>query len=64
MKKNVRTGFIAAIGSVMLIVSGCLPSALSVNAARRPQPTFNGNAWVTYWDFDQGLKEAVAIQTQ
>ena len=64
MKKNVRTGFIAAIGSVVLIVSGCLPSALSVNAARRPQPTFNGNAWVTYWDFDQGLKEAVAIQTQ
>ena len=64
MKKNVRAGFIAAIGSVMLVVSGCLPSALSVNAARRPQPTFNGNAWVTYWDFDQGLKEAVTIQTQ
>ena len=64
MKKNVKTGMLAAIGSVLLIVSGCLPSALSVNAARRPQPVFNGNAWVTYWDFDQGLKEAAAIQTQ
>jgi hypothetical protein len=64
MKRNLKAGVLVAIGSIMLIVSGCLPSALSVNAARRTQPTFNGNAWVTYWDFDQGLKEAVAIQTQ
>ena len=64
MKKNLKTVILAAIGSVMLIMSGCLPSALSVNAARRFQPVFNGNAWVAYWDFDQGLKEAAAIQTQ
>jgi hypothetical protein len=64
MKKNLTAGILTAIASIMLIASGCLPSALSVNAARRPQPTFNGNAWIAYWDFDQGLKEAVTIQTQ
>ncbi|WP_295358014.1 glycosyl hydrolase family 18 protein [uncultured Succiniclasticum sp.] len=64
MGKFVKSGIFAAIGSAVLLIAGCLPLGLSVDAARRGQPTFDGNAWVTYWDFEQGMKEAMAIQTQ
>ena len=58
MGKFVKSGIFAAIGSAVLLIAGCLPLGLSVDAARRGQPTFDGNAWVTYWDFEQGMKEA------
>ena len=64
MRKIIRTCIFAAIGSIFLLAAGCLPNSLSVNAARHSQPVFNGNAWVAYWDFDRGLKEAVKIQSQ
>ena len=63
MGKYFKTSFFVAIGCAVLFIAGCLPNGLSVNAAR-PQPVFNGNAWVTYWDFEQGLKEAVKVQSQ
>ena len=63
MGKLIKTSVFAAIGCAVLLVAGCLPNGLSVNAAR-PQPVFDGNAWVTYWDFEQGLKEAVKVQSQ
>lgn len=64
MRNFFKPGIFAAIGCAVLLVAGCLPNSLSVNAARRPQPVFDGNAWVTYFDFDQGLKEAVKVQSQ
>lgn len=63
MGKLIKTGVFAAIGCAVLLVAGCLPNGLSVNAAR-PQPVFDGNAWVAYWDFEQGMKEAVKVQSQ
>lgn len=59
-----KAGLCTALCSLMLVAAGCLPAGLSADAARRPQPTFNGNVWITYWDFDRGLKEAVKIQSQ
>ena len=64
MKQLYRKSAFAIVVMMMLSVTGCLPAALSVNAARRPQPVFNGNVWVTYWDYDNGIREAVKIQTQ
>ena len=64
MRNYIKAGMCTALASLMLFAAGCLPAGLSADAARRPQPTFNGNAWVTYWDFDRGLKEAVKIQSQ
>lgn len=64
MVKSFKTGIFALIGCVLLLVAGCLPPGLSVDAARRGQPVFDGNAWVTYWDFEKGMKEALAIQSQ
>ena len=63
MGKYLKTSFFVAIGCAVLFIAGCLPNGLSVNAAR-PQPVFNGNAWVTYWDFDRGMQEAVKVQSQ
>ncbi len=62
--KIVRSGIFAVIGCVVLFVAGCLPLGLSADAARRGPLSFDGNAWVTYWDFEKGMKEAVAIQSQ
>ena len=64
MRNYIKAGMCSILTSLMLLAAGCLPAGLSADAARRPQPTFNGNAWVTYWDFDRGLKEAVKIQSQ
>lgn len=64
MVKSFKTGIFAAIGCALLLVAGCLPPDLSVDAARRRQPVFNGNAWITYWDFEKGMKEALVIQSQ
>lgn len=64
MRNYIKAGLCTALGSLMLFAAGCLPAGLSADAARRSQPTFNGGAWVTYWDFDRGLKEAVKIQSQ
>ena len=64
MQKYIKAGLCTALASLMLFAAGCLPAGLSADAARRPQPTFDGNAWVTYWDFDRGMKEAVKIQSQ
>ena len=64
MRNYIKAGMCTALVSLMLFAAGCLPAGLSADAARRPQPTFNGNAWIAYWDFDRGLKEAVKIQSQ
>ena len=64
MRNYIKAGMCTALASLMLFAAGCLPAGLSADAARRPQPTFNGNAWIAYWDFDRGLKEAVKIQSQ
>ena len=64
MRYYAKAGLCTALCSLVLVAAGCLPAGLSADAARRPQSTFDGNAWVTYWDFDRGLKEAVKIQTQ
>ena len=64
MRKYIKAGLCTAFACLMLFAAGCLPAGLSADAARRPQPTFNCNAWVTYWDFDRGLKEAMKIQSQ
>ena len=64
MRNYTKAGMCSILTSLMLLAAGCLPAGLSADAARRPQPTFNGNAWIAYWDFDRGLKEAVKIQSQ
>ncbi len=64
MRNYTKAGMCSILTSLMLLAAGCLPAGLSADAARRPQPTFNGNAWIAYWDFDRGLKEAVTIQSQ
>ena len=64
MRKIMKAGLFAVLGSLLLVAVGCLPAGLSADAARRGQPVFDGNAWVTYWDFEQGMKEALAIQSQ
>ena len=64
MRNYIKAGLCTALASLMLFAAGCLPAGLSADAARRSPLTFDGNAWVTYWDFDRGLKEAVKIQSQ
>ena len=64
MRKSLKICLSAVIGSLLLVAVGCLPDDLSADAARRGQPTFDGNAWVTYWDFERGMREAVAVQSQ
>lgn len=64
MRNYIKAGMCSILTSLMLLAAGCLPAGLQADAARRPQPTFNGNAWIAYWDFDRGLKEAVTIQSQ
>ena len=64
MRNYIKAGMCSILTSLMLLAAGCLPAGLSADAARRPQPTFNGNAWVTYWDFDRGLKEAEKFTAQ
>ncbi len=59
-----KTGTFAAVVVAVLLIAGSLPLGLSADAARRGPLTFDGNAWVTYWDFEQGMKEATAIQSQ
>ena len=55
MRNYTKAGICSILASLMLLAAGCLPAGLSADAARRPQPTFNGNAWIAYWDFDRGL---------
>ena len=64
MRRMIKVSLPAILGSLLLVAVGCLPIGFSADAARRGQPTFDGNAWVTYWDFEQGMKEAVAVQSQ
>ncbi|WP_302527678.1 hypothetical protein [Megasphaera elsdenii] len=56
----------AVVAGIILVVAGAVSLMVpSTSAAKqRPQPTFDNNAWIAYWDYDKGLKEAREISSQ
>lgn len=61
---KILSGAVAA--GIILVVAGAVSLMVpSTSAAKqRPQPTFDNNAWIAYWDYDKGLKEAKDISSQ
>lgn len=61
---KILSGAVAA--GIILVVAGAVSLMVpSTSAAKqRPQPTFDNNAWIAYWDYDKGLKEAREISSQ
>lgn len=61
---KILSGAVAA--GIILVVAGTVSLMVpSTSAAKqRPQPTFDNNAWIAYWDYDKGLKEAKDISSQ
>lgn len=66
MRKIMKILSGAMAAGVILLVAGTVSLMVpSTSAAKqRPQPSFNSNAWVAYWDYDKGLKEAKAVSSQ
>ena len=61
---KILSGAVAA--GIILVVAGAVSLMVpSTSAAKqRPQPSFDNNAWIAYWDYDKGLKEAKDISSQ
>lgn len=61
---KILSGAVAA--GVILFIAGAVSLMVpSTSAAKqRPQPSFDSNAWVAYWDYSRGLKEAKAVSSQ
>ena len=61
---KILSGAVAA--GIILVVDGAVSLMVpSTSAAKQhPQPTFDNNAWIAYWDYDKGLKEAKDISSQ
>lgn len=66
MRRIVKIFSGLALGSVFLL-AGVFFSLLvpaESTAKARPQPRFNNQAWVAWWDYPSGLKEAKAVSSQ
>ncbi|WP_288165066.1 glycoside hydrolase family 18 protein, partial [Acidaminococcus intestini] len=66
MRKIIKILSGAVAAGVILLIAGAVSLMVpSTSAAKqRPQPSFDSNAWVAYWDYSRGLKEAKAVSSQ